>query len=151
MVELKSGQHYFKLGKYSTVNASRRTMESVPSLPQENYAVIYAPLEKASFTPDAVIFFARPAAVLKLAQSTLYRIGGRIYPQFSGIQSVCSDAAAYVVATGTPNFSLGCDGSRKFSGIGPDEMVAGFPGEMIEEIAENIEKVTKAPGASQAK
>ena len=148
---LKTGQHYFKLGKYSTINASRRTMESVPSLPQENYATVYAPLEKASFAPDVVIFFARPAAVLKLAQSTLYRLGGRIYPEFSGIQSVCSDAAAYVLATGKPNFSLGCDGSRKFSGIGPDEMVAGFPGEMIEEIAENIEKVTKAPGAAQAK
>lgn len=148
---LKTGQHYMKLGKYSSINASRRTMETIPSLPQETYATIYAPLEKAPFVPDAVIIFARPAAMLKLAQSTLYRLGGRIYPEFSGIQSVCSDSAAYVIETGEPNFSLGCDGSRKFSGIGPDEMVAGFPAEMIEEVAENISKVSKAPGAAPVK
>lgn len=148
---LKTGQHYMKLGKYSSINASRRTMETIPSLPQETYATIYAPLEKAPFVPDAVIIFARPAAMLKLAQSTLYRLGGRIYPEFSGIQSMCSDSAAYVIETGEPNFSLGCDGSRKFSGIGPDEMVAGFPAEMIEEVAENISKVSKAPGAAPVK
>lgn len=148
---LKTGQHYMKLGKYSSINASRRTMETIPSLPQETYATVYAPLEKAPFVPDAVIIFARPAAMLKLAQSTLYRLGGRIYPEFSGIQSVCSDSAAYVIETGEPNFSLGCDGSRKFSGIGPDEMVAGFPAEMIEEVAENISKVSKAPGAAPVK
>ena len=126
-------------------------METIPSLPQETYATIYAPLEKAPFVPDVVIIFARPAAMLKLAQSTLYRLGGRIYPEFSGIQSMCSDSAAYVIETGEPNFSLGCDGSRKFSGIGPDEMVAGFPAEMIEEVAENISKVSKAPGAAPVK
>ncbi|HJJ54770.1 MAG TPA: DUF169 domain-containing protein [Methanocorpusculum sp.] len=147
---LKTGQHYFKLGKYSTINASRRTMESVPNLPNENYATIYAPLEKAPFVPDVVVIFAQPAVILKLAQSTLYNLGGRIYPQFSGIQSMCSDASAYVVLNGKPNFSLGCDGSRKFSGIGADEMVAGFPGEMIAEVAANISKVVKAPGAAPA-
>ena len=146
---LKTGQHYFKLGKYSTLNASRRTMESVPNLPKENYATIYAPLEKATFEPDVVIIFAQPLAILKLAQSSLYNLGGRIYPEFSGIQSMCSDAAAYVLLNGKPNFSLGCDGSRKFSGIGNDEMVAGFPAEIIEDIAENIKKVTAAPGSKK--
>ncbi|HJJ56945.1 MAG TPA: DUF169 domain-containing protein [Methanocorpusculum sp.] len=146
---LKTGQHYFKLGKYSTLNASRRTMESVPNLPKENYATIYAPLEKATFEPDVVIIFAQPLAILKLAQSSLYNLGGRIYPEFSGIQSMCSDATAYVLLNGKPNFSLGCDGSRKFSGIGNDEMVAGFPAEIIEDIAENIKKVTAAPGSKK--
>ena len=146
---LKTGQHYFKLGKYSTINASRRTMESVPNLPKENYATIYAPLENATFDPDVVVIFAQPMAILKLAQSSLYNLGGRIYPEFSGIQSMCSDATAYVLLNGKPNFSLGCDGSRKFSGIGNDEMVAGFPAERIVEIAENIKKVTAAPGSKK--
>ena len=146
---LKTGQHYFKLGKYATINASRRTMESVPNLPNENYATIYAPLEKATFDPDVVLIFAQPTAILKLAQSSLYNLGGRIYPEFSGIQSMCSDATAYVLLNGKPNFSLGCDGSRKFSGIGNDEMVAGFPAERIAEIAENVKKVTTALGSKK--
>ncbi len=146
---LKTGQHYFKLGKYQSMNASRRTMESVPHLPQETYATLYAPLEKAAFEPSVVLIFAKPLAMLKLAQTCLYRLGGRIYPEFSGIQSVCSDATARVLLSGKPNFSLGCDGSRKFSGIADEEMVAGFPIEMMEEIAENVTKVTAAPGSKK--
>lgn len=144
---LATGNHYFKLGKYESLASSRRTMDSVPNLQKENYATIYAPLEKATFAPNVVIIFAKPLAVLKLAQACLYRLGGRHYPEFSGIQSICSDATAYVLKTGKPNFSLGCDGSRKFSGIGDDEMVAAFPAEMIEELAANITKVTAAPGS----
>ncbi|HJK03133.1 MAG TPA: DUF169 domain-containing protein, partial [Methanocorpusculum sp.] len=99
---LKSGEHYYKLGKYESIASSRRTMESVPNLPQETYATLYAPLEKAEFAPDVVMIFAKPKSMLKLAQSVLFRLGGRIYPQFSGIQSVCSDATAYVLLSGKP-------------------------------------------------
>jgi uncharacterized protein (DUF169 family) len=146
---LKSGEHYYKLGKYESVSSSRRTMESVPNLPQETYATLYAPLEKAEFAPSVVLLFAKPKAMLKLAQTVLYRLGGRIYPQFSGIQSVCSDATAYVLLSGKPNFSLGCDGSRKFSGIADEEMVVGFPVEMIEEIALHLPTVVNAAGSKK--
>ncbi|MBE6507081.1 MAG: hypothetical protein E7Z72_04040 [Methanocorpusculum parvum] len=146
---LRTGQHYFKLGKYETINASRRTMEGVPSLPKETYATLYAPLEKAAFEPSVVIIFAKPLAMLKLAQSTLCKTGGRIYPEFAGIQSICSDAAAHVLLSGKPNFTLGCDGSRKFSGIKDEEMVAGFPIELIAEIVESLKKVTAAPGSKK--
>jgi len=146
---LASGEHYSKLGKYESLASGKRTMNSVPHLPKETYATLYAPLEKATFAPNVVIVFAKPLAVLKLAQACLYRLGGRIYPEFSGIQSICSDATAYVLKTGKPNFSLGCDGSRKFSGIADEEMVAAFPVEMIAEIAENVVKVTTAPGSKK--
>jgi len=146
---LKSSEHYYKLGKYESVSSSRRTMESVPNLPQETYATLYAPLEKAEFAPSVVLLFAKPKAMLKLAQTVLYRLGGRIYPQFSGVQSVCSDATAYVLLSGKPNFSLGCDGSRKFSGIADEEMVVGFPAEMIEEIALHLPTVVNAAGSKK--
>ena len=122
---------------------------SVPNLPQETYATMYAPLEKAEFAPDIVMIFAKPKSMLKLAQSVLFRLGGRIYPQFSGIQSVCSDATAYVLLSGKPNFSLGCDGSRKFSGIADEEMVVGFPVEMIEEVAAILPTVVNAAGSKK--
>ena len=65
--------------------------------------------------------------------SSLSRLGGRAHADFSGIQSVCSDAVAQTYLTGKPNFSLGCDGSRTFSGINDDETVMGFPAEMLPE------------------
>ncbi len=146
---MNSGEHYFKLGKYSSLGASKRTVYNVPALPQDTYAVVYAPLEKATFVPDVVIIFATPFSMLKLAQSTLFRLGGRLYPEMSGIQSICSDATACVLLNGEPNFSLGCDGSRKFSGIADEEMVAGFPAERLEELAADVVQVTAAPGSKK--
>jgi uncharacterized protein (DUF169 family) len=49
--------------------------------------------------------------------------------------------------TGRPNFSLGCDGSRKFSGIADDEMVMGFPAEILPEIVGALKNVVGAPGS----
>jgi uncharacterized protein (DUF169 family) len=147
---LKTGKFYFKLGKFASITSSKRTMDSVPHLPTgETYATMYAPLEKTPFTPQVILIITNPWAMLKLAQSSLFRLGGRAHAEFSGIQSVCSDAVAQTYLTGKPNFSLGCDGSRKFSGISDDEMVMGFPAEMLPEIVDAVKIITQAPGSSK--
>ena len=147
---LKSGKFYFKLGKFASVPASGRTMMSIPHLPTgETYATMYAPLEKSPFIPQVILVVTNPWAMLKLAQSSLFRLGGRVHAEFSGIQSVCSDAVAQTYLTGKPNFSLGCDGSRKFSGIADDEMVMGFPAEMLPEIVDAVKIIAQAPGSKK--
>jgi uncharacterized protein (DUF169 family) len=145
---LKSGEFYFKLGKFDSAAACRRTIDKVPHLGSgDTYATLYAPLEKTPFTPHVVIVVTTPRNMLKLAQSSLFRLGGRIYAEFSGIQSVCSDATTQTYLTGRPNFSLGCDGSRKFSGIADDELVMGLPAELLPEIAAALKIVIGAPGS----
>ncbi|MGD0171739.1 MAG: DUF169 domain-containing protein [Halobacteriota archaeon] len=147
---LKTGKFYFKLGKFESVTSSKRTMDSVPHLPiGETYATMYAPLEKTPFAPQVILIVANPWAMLKLAQSSLFQLGGRSHAEFSGIQSVCSDAVAQTHLTGKPNFSLGCDGSRTFSGIVEDEMVMGFPAEMLPGIVDAVKIITQAPGSSK--
>jgi uncharacterized protein (DUF169 family) len=86
--------------------------------------------------------------MLKLSQSSLYYLGGRITCNIAGIQSVCADASAQVYLSGAVNFSLGCDGSRKFSGIQEGEMVMGIPAEMLPIIIEAVPVVVGAPGSS---
>jgi uncharacterized protein (DUF169 family) len=145
---LKNGEFYFKLGKFDSAAACKRTIDKVSHLnPGDTYATVYAPLEKTMFTPQVVLIVTNPRNMLKLAQSTLFRLGGRIYAEFSGIQSVCSDATAQTYLTGRPNFSLGCDGSRRFSGIADDEMVMGIPAEMLPELVSALKIVTAAPGS----
>jgi uncharacterized protein (DUF169 family) len=147
---LKSGEFYFALGKYESWAACRRTIENVPHLPAgDTYATLYSPLESATFSPHVVLIIAEPRSMLKLAQAILYRMGGRIYSEMSGIQSVCSDATATVYLSGKPNISLGCDGSRKFSGIADGEMVMGLPGELLGEIAYSLPIVVGAPGSKK--
>jgi uncharacterized protein (DUF169 family) len=145
---LKTGQFYFKLGKFESWASCKRTIDKIHHVGAgETYATLYAPLEKTNFAPTVILIVATPRMMLKLAQSFLYRSGGRIYPEFSGIQSVCSDATAQVYLSGRPNFSLGCDGSRKFSGIAEDEMVMGIPVEMLQELCDALPVVTGAPGS----
>lgn len=147
---LRSGDFYFKLGKFETPAACKRTIERIPHLESgSTYATLYAPLEKAGFEPHVVIVIGPPRTMLKLAQATLFRLGGRISSEFSGIQSVCSDITAQTYLRGTANYSLGCDGSRKFSGIEDGEMVMGFPAELLPEIVRGVAVVTQAPGSKK--
>jgi uncharacterized protein (DUF169 family) len=145
---LKNGDFYFKLGKFESSAACKRTIDRVYHLHTgDTYATLYAPLEKTPFDPQVVLIVASPWAMLKLAQSTLFRLGGRINAEFSGIQSVCSDACAQTYLNGQVNFSMGCDGSRKFSGIEDGEMVIGIPAELLPEITEALKIVAAAPGS----
>jgi uncharacterized protein (DUF169 family) len=145
---LKSGEFYFKLGKFASWAACKRTIDRIPHLDtRETYATIYSPLEKTPFSPHVVLIIAPPRAMLKLAQSSLFHMGGRLTANMAGIQSVCSDATAQTYLSGNLNVSLGCDGSRKYSGIADDEMVMGIPVEMLPAIGEAIKKVVSAPGS----
>jgi len=145
---LKTGDFYYKLGKFESSASCKRTIDRVTHLhPGDTFATMYAPLEKTPFDPQVVLIVATPWAMLKLAQSTLFRLGGRIQSEFAGIQSVCADACAQTYLTGHVNFSLGCDGSRKFSGIEDGELVMGIPAELLPEITESLKIVAAAPGS----
>jgi len=145
---LRTGDFYYKLGKFESSAACKRTIDRVPHLQTlETYATLYAPLEKTPFDPQVVLIVANPWTMLKLAQSVLFSIGGRINAEFAGIQSVCADACAQTYLNGQVNFSLGCDGSRKFSGIEDGEMVVGIPAELLPEITESLKVVASAPGS----
>jgi len=145
---LKTGEFYFKLGKFASAPACRRTIDRIPHLlTGETYATMYAPLESTPFTPQIVLVVANPRGMLKLAQSELFTLGGRVHSSFSGIQSICADTTAQTFLSGQPNFSLGCDGSRKFSGIADGEMVMGMPAEMLPEITAALKVIVAAPGS----
>jgi uncharacterized protein (DUF169 family) len=145
---LKNGDFYFKLGKFESPAACKRTIDQVAHLNTgDTYATMYAPLETAPFDPQVVLIVASPWAMLKLSQSTLFRVGGRIHAEFAGIQSVCADACAFPYLHGKVNFSLGCDGSRKFSGIEDGELVVGIPAEILPELVEALNVVAAAPGS----
>ena len=146
---LKTGEFYYKLGKFDSWAACKRTIDRIPHVESgATHAIAYAPLEKTPFDPSVVLIVTKPKAMLKLAQCNLYHLGGRVTCNFAGIQSVCADASSQVYLTGSMNYSLGCDGSRKYSGIEDGEMVMGIPGEILQDIAAALPVVTGAPGSS---
>ena len=91
------------------------TIERIPHLDTcETYATLYAPLEKTPFTPQVIVIVTTPRNMLKLAQSSLFRIGGRIWAEFSGIQSVCADVTAQTYLSGPAEFLAGL---RRFTQV----------------------------------
>ena len=141
--KIKTGEFYYGLGRFKTLEAAKKTMEAVPRTNEHFVASMYAPLEKANYKPDVIIVIGTPKQLLKIAQSNIYENGGRNIVDFSGIQSVCADAVAQPYNTGNMNATFGCDGSRKFAKISDDELVVGIPEPKLKGLVEALEKISK--------
>jgi len=132
--KVRSGEFYCDgLHHFETIEAAKKTVDLIPfPAPKSNSVVVYSPLEKATFEPDVVIFIINPKQAMLLTQGHGYRDGGRIFAEFSGKQSVCSDAVAQVIKTGKPNLTIGCSGSRSYAKITDDELLFSIPAKDIE-------------------
>jgi uncharacterized protein (DUF169 family) len=135
---VSDGTTYQKLGNFQTVEGAVETVSAVPKTGEQFYASVYAPLEKAEFDPDVVVIIATPRQALRLSQAYLYATGGRFAADYSGIQSLCADAVVAVRERGVPNMTLGCNGSRKYSGIAEDEVAFGIPAKDLEKIVDAL-------------
>jgi uncharacterized protein (DUF169 family) len=141
--KIKTGEFYFGLGRFKTLDAAKKTMKAVPRTGKSFVASMYAPLEKASFEPDVIVIIGTPKQLLKIAQSNIYHEGGRNVASFSGIQSLCADAVASPYNTGELNATFGCDGSRKYAKIADEELIVGIPAAKLESVVEALEKISK--------
>ncbi len=130
--KVESGEFYFGLGRFDSVETSKKVVDSLPKVDEENFALLYAPLKDADFVPDTLIIIANPIAGMKTAQAIVYNTGERAQANFAGIQSLCADAVAGTYTTGKPNATLGCDGSRGYAGIKEDEIIYALAKDNIE-------------------
>ena len=80
---LKTGDFYFRLGKYDSAASCKRTIDKVPHLGSgDTYATLYAPLEKTPFTPHVIMIVmtprniaqTRPEFSLPLGRENLRRV-----------------------------------------------------------------------------
>lgn len=133
-----SGSTYHKLGNFKTAEGALETVTDMPKMEERFYASVYAPLEAADFEPDSVVIICTPKQALRVTQAYLHLTGGRVSSDYSGIQSLCSDAVVAVKQRGIPNMTLGCNGSRKNSGIADDELIIGIPAKDLSGIVEAL-------------
>ncbi len=140
--KLAIGDTYLNLKRFNTINAARRTMESVTKLqPNSIKAAVYGPLESATFTPDVIVIITSPKLVMQISQALIYKHGGRVETSFAGIQSVCADAVVRPYKEGKVSVTLGCGGSRKFANIAEDEMIMGIPVERVHDLLEAVNEM----------
>ncbi|ADP77135.1 protein of unknown function DUF169 [Methanothermus fervidus DSM 2088] len=139
--KVKSGEFYLELGRFSSFPAANRCVNTIPKIKERFYASVYAPLEEADFDPDVVVIICKPNQAMKLVQALVYKLGERVTSDFSGIQSVCADAVAGPYTRGKPNFTLGCSGSRQYTGIKDEEIIVGLNGENLCCVVESLESI----------
>ncbi len=136
-----NGEFYLGLGDFGSIGAARRTTSAITRVDDDYVATMYAPLEKAGFKPDIIVIIGTPKQMMRIAKANVYALGGRNFADFSGIQSICADAVAEPFMTGDLNFTLGCNGSRKYAKIADEEMIVGIPAEKLELITDAISRL----------
>ncbi len=140
--QLKSGEFYFGLKSFSSVESAKATMDEIPEIKDKNIkAIMYAPLEKASFTPDVIIFIVKPKKAMELSQTLLFEKGGRIDANFAGKQSLCGDGVALPYLSGETSVTVGCGGSRNYTEIKEEEMIISIPIGKLEELVCSAKKM----------
>jgi uncharacterized protein (DUF169 family) len=139
---LASGEVYYNLGRFESLESAKKTMDQVPVLPAgSTRAILYGPLDTVTFRPDVVLIIDTPKKAMQLSQALIHHTGGRVNAGFAGIQSVCADGVVSPYKDGTISVSLGCSGSRKFANIGEDEMIIGIPTEKVGDLLEASGKI----------
>ena len=141
--DLVSGELYYKeFELFGTLDASRRTVEMIPTLPPNSTkAVLYSPVEKTSFIPDVVMVIGNPKQMMLLTQAAMYRLGGRFEASFAGAQSVCSDGVVQAYKERKIGVTIGCSGSRAYATLTDDEMIMGIPIEFLADVVSGLKQI----------
>lgn len=141
--KLASGETYFNLGRFDSIETSKNTVDALSIVPDKHKGIIYSPLDEADYDVDVVVLILEPVAGMVIAQSLIYNDGDKVRPNFAGIQSLCGDAVADPIITENVNITLGCSGSRGYADIKDDELAIGIHKNKIEQVVNSLEAIGK--------
>jgi uncharacterized protein (DUF169 family) len=112
--------------------------EEVPRLPHRPdpmEVAAYAPLDQATFTPDAVVFRGNVRQIMLLSEAA--RAAG-VFEYGSMMGRPACAMLPHAVSTGTAVASVGCIGNRVYTGLGDDEMYLTVPGASVDAVLEQL-------------
>jgi uncharacterized protein (DUF169 family) len=116
-------------------------VQSIPHRVDPMRVAVYAPLERASFAPDVVLFCGNARQIMLVTEAArhadafdegamLSRPACAMIPQALGSRSGVA--------------SVGCIGNRVYTGLGDDELYVAVPGAAIEEVLTSLDTILKA-------
>ncbi|MBN3038143.1 MAG: DUF169 domain-containing protein, partial [Candidatus Omnitrophica bacterium] len=77
--------------------------------------------------PDVIIRICNPEEIQQIVQRYSSLTGERVNSPISGIGAACGECTAYVLMTGLPVVSVGCNGSRPGINLRDDELLLAAP------------------------
>jgi uncharacterized protein (DUF169 family) len=119
--------------------AGARSEAAVPKLPLGTLDTLWvAPLARAPFEPEVVVFYGYGAQVMRLVAAALYHRGGQLVSHHAA-RIDCAELIIRTRQTGEPQVVVPCYGDRVFAQTGDDEMAFAWPFALSEEIASGLE------------
>ncbi|MEM1538146.1 MAG: DUF169 domain-containing protein [Candidatus Nezhaarchaeales archaeon] len=130
--------------RLSSLEVAKRTEEAVPRLKPGTWrAMVAAPLERATFTPDVVLIYASPAQALRLSQGYGWRNGDKTRLSTLG-EYACAECIAQVLLEGKPFLVNPCYGERRFGLTRDYELCFSTPPTYLQDIIVGLEKTHEA-------
>lgn len=140
--KLRSGDLYLLFKKMPNLETAKKMISSRPEFSAGSYeATLLAPLDKAEFEPDVVIFTLWPEQAMWLCCAHTYATGERQNFKTSGFNSTCADLVIQPMKTGEINISFGCYGARASSEIDDFELYLAVPTPLLEPIVQSLLKL----------
>lgn len=119
--------------------AGARSEAAVPKLPLGTLETLWvAPLARAPFEPEVVVFYGNGAQVMRLVAAALYHRGGQLVSHHAA-RIDCAELIIRTRQTGEPQVVVPCYGDRVFAQTGDDEMAFAWPFARSDEIASGLE------------
>lgn len=113
----------------------------IPHRPQPMQVAAYAPLDRATFAADVVVFRGNARQIMLLSEAA--RAAGAFESSTTMGRPACAmipraiDSAASVA-------SVGCIGNRVYTELGDDELYLSVPGSAVESTLRNLETILTA-------
>lgn len=140
---LQNGQMLFNMGLFANLEAGKKAMEGMTRLEQGKYqAVLLSPLSSIEIAPDVVVIESKPEHLMWTALAYISKTGERLSFSSAIFQATCVDSTVIPFAKDTLNSTLGCYGCRDATNIEDSECLIGVPYNKLEELVENLERMS---------
>ena len=137
------GTFHYNLGGFESPEAAAKLIEAREGIDKKIIGEIVCPLKDADFEPDVVVIIDIPERIYWLVPVMSGREGGKVDFCMGSFQCTCEDVTSYPYMKQKPNISLGCYGCRRRTDMGSEEMAAGIPYTMIEDVTKRLEKLNE--------
>lgn len=139
--KVADGEFHFSMGLHASKEAAKRMIDTRTDLPRGSViGEIVCPLGQADFVPDVVVFTDIPERIYWISALETAGTGGRTSYVTAPFQCMCEDAVVIPIASGKPNISIGCFGTRKRTSVRQDEMIIGVPYDRIAPAMESLDR-----------
>lgn len=108
--------------------------------------ILFAPLQKADFDPDTILFYGNPGQMTRLAQAWSYGTGERV-AGCTGGKVECDEYLIAPFKTGAPRMVIPGNGERIFAMTQDDEMVFAISAKNLPGLMQGLKEAGKPIGA----